>query len=369
MKLKKAVMMGLLYDLVFAYILTNFTGYASEFVYGILPVMSLVTTAVGALTLASIWVDQTFVTQRFHRDDSLLTLLCYAAGIIVAGILSRTQSKMWLGSFPMFARYAAILSGLILIQYIAVFFTTEELDRRLSIFYILMTGIRTALLAAASFLALNWSVLLTLVAVEIAHLMPIAIRQHLDISKTTFAHINEKMALLLIFVMTKKMIFDIVFFFIKKNALTVPQLLLHIVFLITTAFWGTLHFDRLMNNRRELKGASVICTYIFVIASTVILVTGMDILTEPLVEPLFAVSIFYLCVTAFDLSLIFGVRHYHMKVKHRMTVITGLVVMYLFGLSLSLKFLQNPTVILLFTAIMGVGIVAFSLEATRHMLE
>ncbi|MGU8014578.1 low temperature requirement protein A [Streptococcus suis] len=203
-KHKKVELTELFYDLVYVYTISQLTSIIHHAHQGVVSPQSFFNFSVGLIIFVNSWMVQTVFTNRFG-SNSLRNIIFMFLQMICLLVASSAVAGDWQTSFVWIFLPMAMISLLLLVQYILEYFqTSNDADRSLmkQFFYIL--GLRSVMLFLSLFFPYEIGMWFALVGILSTWLLPGFLSDpnrgfvSADLSPVNFPHLIERLSLLVI---------------------------------------------------------------------------------------------------------------------------------------------------------------------------
>ncbi|HEP1840481.1 TPA: low temperature requirement protein A [Streptococcus suis] len=203
-KHKKVELTELFYDLVYVYTISQLTSIIHHSHQGVVSLQSFFNFSVGLIIFVNSWMVQTVFTNRFG-SNSLRNIIFMFLQMICLLVASSAVAGEWQTSFVWIFLPMAIISLLLLVQYILEYFqTSNDADRSLmkQCFYIL--GLRSVMLSLSLFFPYEIGMWIALVGILSTWLLPGLLSDpnrgfvSADLNPVNFPHLMERLSLLVI---------------------------------------------------------------------------------------------------------------------------------------------------------------------------
>ncbi|MGU7965027.1 low temperature requirement protein A [Streptococcus suis] len=203
-KHKKVELTELFYDLVYVYTISQLTSIIHHAHQGVVSLQSFFNFSVGLIIFVNSWMVQTVFTNRFG-SNSLRNIIFMFLQMICLLVASSAVAGEWQNRFVWIFLPMAIISLLLLVQYILEYFqTSNDADRSLmkQFFYIL--GLRSVMLFLSLFFPYEIGMWIALVGILSTWLLPGLLSDpnrgfvSADLSPVNFPHLIERLSLLVI---------------------------------------------------------------------------------------------------------------------------------------------------------------------------
>ncbi|HEM3473092.1 TPA: low temperature requirement protein A [Streptococcus suis] len=203
-KHKKVELTELFYDLVYVYTISQLTSIIHHAHQGVVSLQSFFNFSVGLIIFVNSWMVQTVFTNRFG-SNSLRNIIFMFLQMICLLVASSAVAGEWQNRFVWIFLPMAIISLLLLVQYILEYFqTSNDADRSLmkQFFYIL--GLRSVMLFLSLFFPYEIGIWIALVGILTTWLLPGLLSDpnrgfvSADLNPVNFPHLMERLSLLVI---------------------------------------------------------------------------------------------------------------------------------------------------------------------------
>lgn len=203
-KHKKVELTELFYDLVYVYTISQLTSIIHHAHHGVVSPQSFFNFSVGLIIFINSWMVQTVYTNRFGRN-SLRNIIFMFLQMICLLPASRAVSGDWQTNFVWIFLPMALISLLLLVQYILEYFQTSDIADKSFIrefFYIL--GLRSLLLFVSLVFPYEVGIWIALVGIVSTWLLPALLSDpnrgfvSADLRPVNFPHLMERLSLLVI---------------------------------------------------------------------------------------------------------------------------------------------------------------------------
>lgn len=143
---KKVELTELFYDLVFVYAVSHSTELIHDLPGRVFGLFAFFTFVITFIILVNTWMYQTVFTNRYGANGILDHLMLFVQmGLML--ILANSMGTDWESSFIPFTVSAGLLSVILALQYVIVFFrVSSENDRRVSKVFMTILALRSAII-------------------------------------------------------------------------------------------------------------------------------------------------------------------------------------------------------------------------------
>ncbi|MEX2784728.1 low temperature requirement protein A [Streptococcus sp. H49] len=203
-KHKKVELTELFYDLVYVYAISQVTSLIHHVHHGIVEPYAFFTFFIGLVIFINSWMVQTVFTNRFG-SNSLTNILFMFAQMACLLVSSTAITGDWSSDFSLFILPVALISFILLLQYVAEYFKTDNpADRHFikQFFYIL--GLRSSVLFLAVWLPYRIGLLVGAAGIVVTWLLPSVLTapgkrvMQEGVTPLNFPHLIERLSLLVI---------------------------------------------------------------------------------------------------------------------------------------------------------------------------
>ncbi len=204
MKHKKVELTELFYDLVYVYTISQLTSIIHHAHHGVVSPQSFFNFSFGLIIFVNSWMVQTVFTNRFGRN-SLRNIIFMFLQMICLLVASRAVAGDWQTNFVWIFLPIALISLLLLVQYVLEYFqTSDTADKSLirQFFYIL--GLRSLFLFVSLVFPYEVGIWIALVGIVSTWLLPALLSDpnrgfvSADLRPVNFPHLMERLSLLVI---------------------------------------------------------------------------------------------------------------------------------------------------------------------------
>lgn len=369
-KHKKVELTELFYDLVFVYAISQITTLIHHVHHGIVAPYAFFTFIIALIIFVNSWMVQTVFTNRFGKN-SLTNILFMFAQMLCLLISSTAVAQDWSTSFVPFILPMAVISLILLVQYMVEYFNTKvEADRGLIRQYFYILGIRSLTLLVSVFLPYQYGLILAVAGVLLTWVLPgiLTNPRQGHVSKTmraiNFPHLVERLSLLVI-ITFGEMIIGIAPYF-AMSSLSIASFLIFII--VTNLFMiYIVEIDHMIEvNQDGVTGNGAIYYHYPIFLGLSFITVSLSFLGNQAANNLFAIVLLYLGIYLL-MTGVFAHQHYN-KSSHQFTLaLYGIEFgMPILGLALSLFVVQSSVALIVIacvvTLIMMIAIISFHLK-------
>ncbi|MGM5693908.1 low temperature requirement protein A [Streptococcus suis] len=203
-KHKKVELTELFYDLVYVYTISQLTSIIHHAHHGVVSPQSFFNFSVGLIIFVNSWMVQTVYTNRFG-NNSLRNIIFMFLQMICLLVASKSVAGNWQTNFLWIFLPMAIISLVLLIQYVLEYFQTSDIaDRSLIKQFFCILGIRSLTLFASMFFPYEVGMWIALIGIVSTWLLPGLLSDPNrgfvsgDLRSVNFPHLIERLSLLVI---------------------------------------------------------------------------------------------------------------------------------------------------------------------------
>lgn len=371
-KHKKVELTELFYDLVFVYAISQMTTLIHHVHNGVVEPYAFFIFAITLIIYINSWMVQTVFTNRFGRN-SIVNILFMFAQMFCLLISSTAVTEDWSTSFVPFILPMAIISSILLVQYMVEYFNVKlEANRELIRQYFYILGIRSLTLLISIFLPYQMGLVVASFGVLLTWILPGILtnpkRGYISgtVQAINFPHLVERLSLLII-ITFGEMIIGIASYFSIHN-LSISSFLIFII--VTNLFMIYItEVDHMIDvNQNGVTGNAAIYYHYPIFLGLSLITVSLSFIGEQAANNYFSINLLYIGIYL----LVVGVlahQNYN-KASHRFTrefywIEFGTPII---GWILSFFMLNSPfnliTIALGVTMIMMTTIIGFNL---KHM--
>ena len=261
-KHKKVELTELFYDLVYVYTISQLTSIIHHAHEGIVSPLAFFNFSVGLIIFINSWMVQTVYTNRFG-SNSLLNIIFMFLQMLCLLAASNAVSGDWQENFVWIFLPMAIISLILLFQYIVEYLTTsKKADRAVIKPFFHILGLRSASLFLALLFPFSIGIWIAVVGVVTTWILPGLLTSPKSIpenpSPFNFPHLVERLSLLVIITLGETLV-GIAEHFSPGNFSLLSVL---IFFILTNVFMiYIVEIDHLLDVNREETGIRAIYSH------------------------------------------------------------------------------------------------------------
>ncbi|MGT2948774.1 low temperature requirement protein A [Streptococcus devriesei] len=204
-KHKKVELTELFYDLVFVYGISKETALIHHVHGGIVPFASFWAFAIGMVIMINSWMVQTVFTNRFGKNSLTNILFMFAQMSMLLISLTSVTGNFTHRNFLYFYGPFAVISFLLLLQYVTEYFKTDNpADKALIVRFFYILSSRSLGLLLALFLPYRLGLIVAAVSVIATWILPGILANNKTevinerVTPVSFPHLAERLSLLVI---------------------------------------------------------------------------------------------------------------------------------------------------------------------------
>lgn len=210
----------LFYDLVYAYAISNLTGILESASETGFSVLSAAIYLVMFIVLVNSWMYQMVYTNRYGESKTIDSVFTYVQAVFLLYISSSLQSSLQ----KIFVPFTAALSGLsfiLFLEYLLAYCRRKNSDDKPLIqSFLLMTGTRTLLIGLGVLFPVRIGLWISLSGILLGWIMPLFFQKRMREHPVDFAHLSERLSLLVILMFGEMIVSLAVWFSPQKFSLS-----------------------------------------------------------------------------------------------------------------------------------------------------
>ena len=343
-KHKKVELTELFYDLVYVYTISQLTSIMHHAYHGVLSLQSLFGFMVGLIIFVNSWMVQTVYTNRFG-SNSLRNIVFMFLQMICLLVASRAVAGDWQENFIWIFLPTALISTILLLQYVAEYFVSkDESDRSLirQFFYIL--GLRSASLFLALLFPYHIGLWVAVIGVLATWILPGFLNDpkrgfvSADLRPVNFPHLIERLSLLVI-ITFGEMLIGISEHFSSENF----SLLSVLIFLIVANLFVIyiIEIDHLLDVNREETGILAIYLHYPIFFGLSFVTDSLTFFGNPEMNQFYTMIYFYVGITMFIIGLLPHNPYNKQDRKFTKSLVAAELILPAVGFLVSLIFFPN----------------------------
>lgn len=340
-KHKKVELTELFYDLVYVYTISQLTSIIHHAHHGVVSPQSFFNFSVGLIIFVNSWMVQTVYTNRFG-NNSLRNIVFMFLQMICLLVASRAVSSDWQDNFLWIFLPMAIISLLLLCQYILEYFTTSNISDKSLIkqfFYIL--GLRSITLFVSLFFPYDVGIWIALIGIVSTWLLPGLLSDpsrgfvSADLRPVNFPHLMERLSLLVIITFGESLIgisehFSAENFSWKSILIFITLTNLFMVYIV--------EIDHLLDVNREETGIRAIYSHYSILFGLSLITISLSFFGNSNIDIFYTTIYFYGGLALFILGLLQHNRYNKTGLQFPKNSLVILHLLPILGLLMSLMF-------------------------------
>lgn len=369
-KHKKVELTELFYDLVYVYTISQLTSIIHHAHHGVVSLQSFFNFSVGLIIFVNSWMVQTVFTNRFG-SNSLRNIIFMFLQMICLLVASSAVAGDWQTSFVWIFLPMAIISLLLLVQYILEYFqTSNDADRSLmkQFFYIL--GLRSVMLFLSLFFPYEIGMWIALVGILSTWLLPGLLSDpnrgfvSADLSPVNFPHLMERLSLLVIITFGESLIgisehFSPENFSLESIAIFITLTNLFMVYIVEV--------DHLLDVEREETGIRAIYSHYPILFGLSLITIALSLFGNSDMNALYTVFYLYGGLVLFMIGLLqhnpYNKRGFQLSKRILLVLYLLPVIGLLISLVISIgSWVALTVVVTLVTTLMMLLVVRFNIK-------
>lgn len=316
---KRVSMIELFYDLVFAYMISQATELIHHLNHGMIALNSIFTFAIVVIVFINSWMRQSVFTNRYGKS-SWTDIAFYFIDMMILLYMSNSFSATSYHDMRIFFIAAGLLSFTLLLQYLIVYFKTDNLDdKKIATAFALILLFRTLALLLGGVINNNVGNLIAIIGVLISWILPAFTGKYTKKHPIIFSHLLERLTLLIIITFGETIIGIADYF--KPNNFSIFSVL---IFLIVASLFFTYitEFDHLIEEKRtDETGNLLIYLHYFILFGLSLITVSLKFIAETDANRIFVVSCLYLGILLFYIGLSLAVPYNKPKYQYQRSII------------------------------------------------
>lgn len=345
---KKVELTELFYDLVFVFAVSRSTELIHDLQGGTFEPFVFFTFVITFIILINTWMYQTVFTNRYGTNGILDHVMLFVQmGLML--ILANSMGTDWESSFVPFTVSAGLLSVVLALQYVIVYFRASSgNDRRVSRVFMMILALRSTIILASLFFPHNVGIVVSLAGILLGLFAPMLFSKKMEQRPVNFPHLTERLSLLVIITFGEMIVGIATYFEWAWLSVTSIFVLLTVVmmFLIYIA-----QFDHDVERHKEnTTGVAMIYLHYPIFFGIIMTNVAFSYLLNPEIANLFAVCFLYVGILLFMIGVLLGdlYRKKATSVWKKAAVWFGLI---LAGLTVSLLISRQYGMVIMITSV------------------
>lgn len=317
---KKVEFTELFYDLVFVYAISKTTGLIHHLHHGLLPWNQFFAFLGILILLINTWMLQTVYTNRYGHN-SKWELLSTISQMAILLFLSNTASidlTHWQAIYKPFGIAIVLLTALVLGQYLLRYRECHrDKDKQVVLPFLKILGFRFAFTFMGLFLPYHMSLPAYLIGFFGSLIMPVFFRRQMAAFPIHFAHLVERISLLVIIILGEMLIGIADHFTLEKIGLTS---LVQLGIVVSLFLYYFLETDQLIDKTNaHTTGMSLIYLHYPIFIGLLMTAVSLAFMSDPAAHHRFVIAFLYTGLTFFYASTLalsrYNLPHYRLSGK------------------------------------------------------
>ncbi|EEJ72008.1 low temperature requirement protein A [Lactobacillus ultunensis] len=304
---KRVSMIELFYDLVFAYMISQATSLIHHLDHGTISPSSFIIFTIVVIVFINSWMIQSVFTNRYGQS-SWTDITFYFVDMMILLYMTNSFGETSFENMTTFFLAASLLSFILLLQYLIVYFKTEkEADKQIALAFIGILLFRTIVLLIGGLSNTNAARIIALLGIIISWLMPSLTGKYTKKHPIIFSHLLERLTLLIIITFGETII-GIADYFNPTDFSVVSILIFIIVAAIFFAYIA--EFDHLIEEKRTGEtGNLLIYLHYFILFGLSLITVSLKFISEKDANYFFAISCLYGGLLLFYIGLTIAIHY------------------------------------------------------------
>lgn len=287
----------LFYDLIFAYAISNLTGILESAFGTQLSILSASVYLLCFVVMINSWMYQTVYTNRYGQSGITGSVLLYLQDAILLFLASTLQPHLKAVFVP-FATALGGLSLLLFVEYLTSYLQEKHVeDRQLIRSFLLMTGIRTALILLGTLFPVEQGVWISISGVLLGWILPAFFQNSMKKRPVDFSHLSERLSLLVI-VMFGEMIISLASCFTLET-LSIYSLLAFALSIVLFQSYTAVYTRFHQSQQKALTGVKAIYLHYPILIGLNLMTVSISRLSEDLSQLESFISVLYIGLLLF----------------------------------------------------------------------
>lgn len=288
---KRVTLIELFYDLVFAYMISQATGLIHHLHHGIVSPISFLIFAVVVIVFINSWMVQSVFTNRFG-SSSWTDITFYFIDMMILLYMSNSFGTTSSGNMTTFFLAASLLSLTLMLQYLIVYFKTENQDdKNIAKVFAGILLFRTLTLLVGGLSNSSWARLIAFLGIIISWILPSFTGKYTQKHPIIFSHLLERLTLLIIITFGETIIGIADYF--KPSEFSINSVLIFIT--VASLFFAYItEFDHLIEEKMTGQtGNLLIYLHYFILFGLSLITVSLKFIGENEANSVFAISCLY----------------------------------------------------------------------------
>lgn len=349
-KHKRVEFSELFYDLVFVYAISKTTALIHHLHHGVLSLDAIFGFLMTLLVLVNCWMIQTVYTNRYGKN-SLFNMVVMFVNMGMLLLISNMITTDWQSYFHTFCWTIGTLTLTLFFQYLVEYLrkSTSLADRKSIKGFLWMTSLRTFLVYLAALLPIHLGIHVYITCILLTFIMPIQLTLNVSHFQINLPHLIERISLLVI-ITFGEMIMGLADFFTIEN-FSIHSILYFIIMVnLFMNYFG--QFDHAIDEQGKNKGIFLIYSHYPIFIGLIMITVSMIFLVNPEANRFFATSFFYAGIGLFQGAILSNGHFNKSHLRYNKTFYGLQAGMFLLGLTFSLFFSANSTIVIAIATLM-----------------
>ena len=348
-KAKKIEMSELFYDLVFVFAISKVTALIHHLHDGILTPQVFITFLLAFIILINTWMVETVYTNRYGKN-SVVDISFMFLQMIFLLIAANSITSEWQTTFKTFLLSFGSISFILMLQYIYQFILSKnKIDKDITRPFIFILAFRSFMLFVSVTLPLTLATITASLGIIISWFLPSTITKRMQKNAINFAHLAERISLLVI-ITFGEMIIGISSYFTQENFSITALLIFAIV--INLFIFYILKFEHVINHHlTNESGTKMIYTHYLIFFGLSIITVSLSFIEDTHAKKLFALLFLFSGLLLFYLGILL-LKYYNKDYqKYTKKLFFQLTSIFLIGILCSLIFLNSSFLLFIITTL------------------
>ncbi|MBD5429664.1 low temperature requirement protein A [Lactobacillus sp.] len=352
---KRVSLVELFYDLVFVYMISRATSLIHHLHNGIINPLTLGIFALVIIVFINSWMVQTVFTNRYGTSSWTDVIISFINMAIVL-YMSNSFTATYDHNLKTFFLAAGLLSLTLMIQYLIVYFKTDNLvDKQISRAFALILIFRTICLLIGGLIENKVGLAIALIGIIVSWILPGFTGKYTENHPIIFSHLLERLTALII-VMFGETIVGIADYFTKQN-FSIQSLLIFVI-VVGLFFTYIVEFDHMIDeNRAHETGNKLIYLHYFILFGLSMITVSLKFINEESANPLFSVSFLYGGIALFYIGLALSNYYNKKEMSNNLSLMVFFAITTLVGYLLALKFDTFTPIVIITTIVVMINVI------------
>ncbi|AUW95806.1 low temperature requirement protein A [Streptococcus pluranimalium] len=300
---KKVSIPELFFDLVYVYAIGRSMTLIHHLQDGFIPLGDFIIFTLSFLFLINIWVYQTVFLNRYGTESiKNHAFLFLDMGLLL--LLSNSFSLEWQGQFTPFVILVLLLTASLFSQYFLALKEHKSPEHQELIKnYLLILGVRFALVLLSLFMSLTFGIYFYLAGFLAGLMLPLFFQKDTSRVPISFAHLVERLTLLVIITFGEMIMGGIAKYFTLVT-FSFQSILFFIIVLSLFWFYYEEFYVDINHDNPHTTGMRMIYLHYVIFLSLTMVTAALSFLTEPDVNNLFVVIFLFVALGMYYFSIV-----------------------------------------------------------------